>query len=107
MELAQRVYRATESFPKAERYGLTSQMRRAGVSVPANIAEGHGRGRKAEFRRFLEVARGSLFELQTHAELVRRLGWLKGESLKQLRDGMHRLDAVLTGLIASVNRRKA
>ena len=81
-------------------------MRRAAVSVPANIAEGFGRGTKGEFRRFLEVARASLFELQTHAELARRLGWIKGEPLVRLRDVAHRLDAVLAGLIGSVKRRQ-
>ena len=105
MELVEMVYRLTGSFPKAEQFGLTSQMRRAAVSIPANIAEGFGRGRKAEFRRFLEIARGSLFELQTHAELARRLGWIKGRALKETRDLAQRLDAVLAGLLASVKRR--
>jgi len=105
MDLVQTVYDLTNSFPKAEQFGLVTQMRRAAVSIPANIAEGFGRGRKAEFRRFLEIARGSLFELQTHAELARRLGWIKGPRLKQFRELMQRLDAVLAGLIGSVKRR--
>lgn len=105
MDLVQTVYGLTNSFPKVEQFGLTSQMRRAAVSIPANIAEGFGRGRKAEFRRFLEIARGSLFELQTHAELARRLGWIKGRALKETRDLAQRLDAVLAGLLASVKRR--
>jgi len=105
MDLVQTVYDLTNSFPKAEQFGLVTQMRRAAVSIPANIAEGFGRGRKAEFRRFLEIARGSLFELQTHAELARRLGWIKGRALKKTRDLAQRLDAVLAGLLASVKRR--
>ena len=107
MALAQGTYRATETFPESERFGLVSQMRRSATSVAANIAEGFGRGRKAEFRRFLEVARGSLFELQTHAELARRLGWLKGTALTEVRDLSHEVDAILSGLIRSVKRRKA
>ncbi len=85
MDLAQLVYRITAGFPDSERFGLTAQLRRSSVSVPANIAEGFGRGGKVEFRRFLEIARGSLFESQTHAELARRLGWIKGPALTELR----------------------
>ena len=106
MELAQKVYLATKEFPAEEKYGLVAQMRRAAVSVPANVAEGFGRGRKAEFRRFLEVGRGSLFELQTQAELARRLGWIKGPGLTSMREVMRELDAVLAGLLRSVNARE-
>ncbi|KPJ75170.1 MAG: hypothetical protein AMS14_04125 [Planctomycetes bacterium DG_20] len=104
ISLAEIVYGATRDFPETERFGLVSQMRRAAVSVPANIAEGHGRGRKAEFRRFLGIARGSLFELQTHAELARRLGWLRGDSLNEVRERCHEVDAVLAGLIRAVDK---
>jgi len=106
MDLVEKVYRVSAGFPDAEKYGLRSQMRRSSVSVPANIAEGFGRGRKAEFRRFLEISRGSLFELQTLAELCRRLGWIKGQPLKELRELAQRLDAVLKGLINSVKARE-
>ena len=106
MTLAQKVYEASSGFPTDEKFGLVSQMRRAAVSVPSNIAEGFGRGRKAEFRRFLEMARASLFELQTQAELARRLGWVKGDNLNGLRQLMRELDAVLAGLLRSVNARQ-
>jgi len=106
MDLAQMVFRLTGSFPKSEQYGMVAQMRRSAASVPANIAEGYGRGRKAEFRRFLEIARGSLFELQTFAELARRLEWIQGKELTEARKLANRLDAVLAGLLASVRRRK-
>jgi four helix bundle protein len=105
MALAEIVYRETTGLPPEEKFGLVSQMRRAAVSVPANIAEGFGRGRKNEFRRFLEISRGSLFELQTQAELARRRGWLKGEGLKTLRESMRELDAILAGLVRSVKAR--
>jgi len=104
MALAQEVYRVTSSFPDAEKFGMMSQMRRAAVSVASNIAEGFGRSSKAEFSRFLTMAKGSLFELQTQAELSRRLGWLKGEQLSALRDLAQEEDAVLMGLMRSLRR---
>jgi four helix bundle protein len=105
MAIAEQVYRATSPFPSEEKFGLSAQMRRASVSVPSNIAEGFGRATKAEFRRFPELSRGSLFELQTQAELARRLGWLKGQPLDDLRKVTRELDAVLMGLLRSVKAR--
>jgi four helix bundle protein len=74
IQMAVSVYRLTEGFPREETYGLTSQMRRAAVSIPSNIAEGHGRLGTNEYRQFLGVARGSNFELQTQIEIARALG---------------------------------
>ncbi|MDP6380308.1 MAG: four helix bundle protein, partial [Phycisphaerae bacterium] len=65
-QLASNVYQATSGFPGSERFGLTSQMRRCASSVPANIAEGFGRHRRKEFVRFLQIAQGSLFEIETY-----------------------------------------
>jgi|SRR5580692_10722535 four helix bundle protein len=73
MELTEAVYCLTRSFPKEEIYGLTSQMRRASVSVASNIAEGRGRGTDGEFRQFLNIAQGSTYEVQTQLLLARRL----------------------------------
>lgn len=73
MTLSELVYQVTQSFPKCEMYGLTSQMRRASISIPSNIAEGRGRANPREFRQFLGIARGSTCELQTQLELSRRL----------------------------------
>lgn len=105
MEMAELAYQATRGFPKEERFGLVAQIRRAAVSIPSNIAEGFGRGRKAELRRFLEISRGSLFEFQTQAELARRMDWLKGEHLAKTRKAARELDAILAGLIRSVEVR--
>jgi four helix bundle protein len=74
MQLTVAVYRMTQKFPREEIYGLTSQIRRAAVSVPSNIAEGQGRLNVGEFRQFLGIARGSICELQTQLEIARALG---------------------------------
>lgn len=74
MDLAVMVYQVTESFPNAERYGLTGQVRRATASVPSNIAEGAGRQTKKEFIHYLHMAQGSLSELDTHLELAKKAG---------------------------------
>ena len=74
LELALEVYRATQQFPKCELYGLTSQMRRAAVSIPSNIAEGKGKCSDREFVVFLCHARGSLLELETQALVAKELG---------------------------------
>ncbi len=75
VELAVHIYRVTESFPKTEIYALTNQMRRAAVSIASNIAEGYGRS-EAELARYLTIARGSLAELETQAEIAQRIGYL-------------------------------
>lgn len=75
MDLATEVYELTKSYPQNEMYGLVSQMRRAAVSIPSNIAEGQGRKNPKEFSQFLHIAKGSLSELDTQLELSRRLGY--------------------------------
>ena len=84
MNLARSVYLETDAFPKKEVFGLQGQMRRAAVSVPSNIAEGHGRLNDGHFRQFLGTARGSLFELQTQMELAADLEYLNKNAVTQL-----------------------
>ena len=83
MELAKLVHCLTMRFPREELFGLTSQLRRAATSIPSNIAEGYGRLNRREFRRFLQIARGSHCELQTQLELASALGYGDRDSLEQ------------------------
>ena len=103
MDLVVKVYRATESFPKAEIYGLTSQIRRAVTSIPANIAEGQGRRLTKEFLYFLANARGSLWELDTHLESATRLGFLASDTHAELRSQLDEVGRILNGLMRSVS----
>ncbi|MGB7591362.1 MAG: four helix bundle protein [Terriglobia bacterium] len=80
MDLVVAVYKLTKSFPKTEVYGLASQMQRAVVSVPSNIAEGHGLKQTQAYARHLAIANGSLTELETQLEIARRLGYLTAEN---------------------------
>lgn len=80
VELADTVYRLTDAFPRSEVYGLASQMQRAAVSVPSNIAEGAGKDSDADFARFLAIALGSLYELETHVEIAHRRAYLTIEN---------------------------
>jgi four helix bundle protein len=80
MDLVTSVYQVSERFPGHERFGLVSQIRRAAVSVPSNIAEGHGRRTKSDFVHFLDVARGSANEVQTQLLIAERLGYVGQEA---------------------------
>jgi len=80
MDLVVTVYKITKTFPKAEIYGLASQMQRAAVSIPSNIAEGHGLKQTQAYARHLAIANGSLTELETHLEIARRLGYFTAEN---------------------------
>lgn len=102
MNLVEAVYSATASFPKEERYALTSQMRRAVVSVPANIAEGQGRRLTKEYLYFLANARGSLLELDTHLEIATRLGYLGKTTYQELKDQLDEVGRMLNGLMKPV-----
>ena len=101
MDLAEEVYRCTQSFPKAELYGLSDQMRRSAVSIPSNIAEGKGRSSDRELVRFLNHARGSLYELQTQIKLAARLSYIESEPANKLASHAAEAGKVLNGLIRS------
>lgn len=102
MDLVVTVYNATNAFPKAEVYGLTSQIRRAVTSIPANIAEGQGRRQTKEFVYFLANARGSLLELDTHLEVAMRLDYLDLTKHTELRAQLDEVGRVLNGLMRSL-----
>lgn len=96
------VYRATEQFPKSELFGLTSQMRRAAISVVSNIAEGQGRGSKPDFAKFLCMARGSLLELDTQLEIAGELGLGNADELSNLREQCYRTLGLLNRLLSAI-----
>jgi four helix bundle protein len=102
MDLAIAVYRATKEFPPDERFGMTSQMRRAAVSIPSNIAEGHARHSTGEYIYSLGIARGSLAELETQAELAHRLGMLATDPQKALVAECIEIGRMLSGLVNSL-----
>lgn len=96
------VYRTTESFPTREQYGLTSQLRRSAVSIPANVAEGHARLSTREYLRFVSIALGSLAETETHVTVARRLGYLDAEYERTLLAQCDALSRMLHGLCKSL-----
>ena len=97
MELVEEVYRVTAVFPAHEQYGLVSQMRRAAVSIPSNVAEGAGQEGSREFARFLSIARGSLSELDTQHQIAIRLGYVK-PGREQVELLLGRVGKLLSGL---------
>lgn len=98
MELSRVIYRLTASYPSEERLGLVSQMRRAAVSIPSNIAEGAARDSSNEFRNFLSIARGSLSELDTQLDLSQGLGLITDVSRSEIDRSMTRIDKMLYAL---------
>ena len=97
MDLCVALYKATTAFPSSEIYGLTSQMRRASVSIPSNIAEGHRRTR-AEYIRFVSISRGSAAELDTQLELAHRIGLLPEDQYQTLNQSLAAVGRQLTAL---------
>ena len=103
-QVALLIYRATKKFPKEEVYGLTSQMRRAAVSVPSNIVEGCARESQAEYLRFLEIAFGSLRELHYQFGLARRLGYTHEPDVPECDATIVEAEKVLNALIRSMRK---
>jgi len=105
--LAVHTYKATADFPRAETYGLISQIRRAAVSVPSNIAEGQGRLTTGEFRHFLGQARGSLLEAETQLAIALDLGFLEQTAYDSLERESYQVLGLLDRLLSSLNKKTA
>ncbi|OQB22785.1 MAG: hypothetical protein BWY11_02056 [Firmicutes bacterium ADurb.Bin182] len=107
MDVADDIYSLTSRFPKNEAYGLTSQLRRASVSIPSNIAEGQSRGTTTEFLRFLSIAQGSRAEVETQLLLSKRLAYIDDEelykALKDLEEIAKMLHTLIESLTAKIN----
>lgn len=98
IEFAELIYKATDSFPQHEIYGLTNQLRRAAVSISSNIAEGSGRGSNKEFQRFISMAYGSLMECVSQLEICLRRTYVSSESRKDLNVRAERIARMLSRL---------
>lgn len=104
MDLASFVYAVTEDFPAREHYGLAQQIRRSAISIPSNLAEGHGRTGGRDRLRFMEIAKGSLFELETQMELAARLGYVSEGVIDETREHLKAVGRPLNGLIRHLRR---
>jgi len=104
MDLVEEVYKITKGFPREETYGLVSQLRRAAVSVPSNIAEGHSRYGAREFAHCLSIAHGSLSEVETQLEIARRLAYVTSEQQARARDLLAETGRVINGLLNSLGK---
>ena len=104
MSLVLNIYRSTNAFPKTETYGLASQLRRAAVSIPSNIAEGQARLSTAEFKQSLGHARGSLMEVETYILLAQELGYLERDQSENMLAGTAEVGKILNGLLNSLGR---
>ncbi len=103
MDLIEEIYRLTQAFPKAEQFGLTSQFRRAAVSIAANIAEGYGRRHRKEYLNHLSIAHGSLLEAETHLQIAVRLTYLDRDQVKETWALMQDVGKMLRRLSASLS----
>jgi four helix bundle protein len=104
MELVTLIYQATSDFPKDEMFGLTSQLRRAAVSIPSNIAEGQARLSEKEFRHFLGTSMGSLMEVETQLQIAENLVYLGKEKAGKLLESCGEVGRILNGLLAAVSK---
>jgi four helix bundle protein len=105
MNLVIEIYKITKSFPKDELYGLTSQIRRAAISIPSNISEGSARNQTKEFIRFLQISQGSLSELETQFIISRNLEYLSSEVFYEINGKLNEIRAQLCGLIHFLQKR--
>jgi len=107
MQLTVAIYRLMQDFPREEIYGLTSQIRRSAVSLPSNIAEGHGRLNKGEYRQFLGVARASNYELQTQIEIARAVGMGNPKLLNDAEGLSHEVGKMLYAILDTTKKQVA
>jgi four helix bundle protein len=107
IEIAKQCYVVTRGFPKEELFGMTSQIRRAAASVPANVAEGYGRDSKGEYVQFLRVSQGSLKELETHLILSREVGIVDSARVERILSDCERLGKMLRSLVRAIQRSPA
>lgn len=103
MKLVTEIYKVTKSFPSEELYSLTSQLRRCAVSIPSNIAEGYGRRSTLDYKRFLQIAVSSTFELQTQIEIASNLKYLSSELFGNLSNTAKEIELMLLSLINKLN----
>jgi four helix bundle protein len=103
MAFVTEIYRKTKAFPREEVYGLTSQIRRCAVSIPSNIAEGYGRNSTSDYIRFLQIASGSLYELQTQVEISANLEYLSKSEVEQLYSLSREIERMLSSLIRKLD----
>ena len=103
MDFAEKIYIISVQFPKEEKYGLTSQLRRCAVSVPSNISEGAGRSTNKQFKYFLEMSMGSLNELQTQTELAYRFAYIQNKDYQELIDEELQIYKMILGLYNSLS----
>jgi four helix bundle protein len=106
MELVTEIYRVSQRFPKEEMFGLTSQVRRAAVSIPSNIAEGRGKSSAGEFQQFLHHAKGSLAEVETQVIIAINLGYLATEEVSHINELIARVGRLLHGLLSAIKKNK-
>lgn len=104
IELVSDIYRLTKTFPREELFGLTDQIRRAAVSIPSNIAEGHGRQGKKEFAQFVQIAYGSLAETETQLIIASNLHYLSQQDYDSIADKIDHLSRMLSKLIISLRK---
>jgi four helix bundle protein len=102
MDLVELIYRITEVFPAKENFGLISQMRRAAVSIPSNIAEGYGRQSTGSYGQFLLIARGSLYELETQIEICCRLKYISISESEKLLEQIIEISKMISSLISKI-----
>lgn len=102
MSLVNEIYFTTKNFPEEEKFSLVSQMRRSAISIPSNIAEGYGRGTKTEYARFVKIARGSMYELDTQMEIAKSQKFLTQENYKNINMRLDEIGKMINGLITAL-----